>query len=158
MDRPTREEALKFATLMQAGMPSEEAIFYFFPDLTTSDEDLRKLRVEHDRWSRSRAVKDAVREVRKWDWEDLSLDDMVKQAVDKTYKEMAYFLHSRNYVSLPQAERQKADTCRTALEAKLAGSAGKTNELTMFFDDIMRGTRKLAVLPSSSIPPVGKIN
>ena len=154
MERPTREEALKFATLMHAGIPSEEAIWFFFLDLSHSPEDLAKLRVEHDRWLRSKAVKDAIREVRGWDWEHLTLDEMVKFAVDKTYREMAYFLHSRNYASLAAADRQKADTCRQALEAKLAGTAGKTTDLAQFTEAVLKGTLKIPALPA----PVVKLN
>ena len=56
---------------------------------------------------------------------------------------MAYFLYSRNYAELAGQEKQKADTCRTALEAKLAGTSGKLSAVETFWADVVSGKVKL---------------
>ena len=153
-ERPTKEEALQFATLMaRAGMPSEDAIQYFFPDAHT-DEELLMVRKEHDRWVRSKAFKAALRQANGWAWEDLPLDQQIQNAVNKNYKELAYFLYRNNYVGASNADKQTANLARQALEAKLAGTAGKTDGVSAFFDDVRSGRIKLQTLPTAALAPL----
>lgn len=143
--RPTKDEALQLALMLNAGMPSSDAIRYFF----SPDEDPQRLQFEHERWLRSEAVQKALLQVMGKAWQDMSLDERVKFAVDKHYAEMAYFLYAHNYGELVGTEKQKADTCRQALEAKLAGSAGKMNALSQWFEDVRVGRVKLpSVMPA----------
>jgi hypothetical protein len=137
---PTKEQALQLALMLQSGMPSEDAVTYFVTDATISPADIVAM---HDRWMRSDTLKSAVLELQGKPWQDLGLEERIKLAIDKHYSEMAYFLYSRNYATLGGQEKAKADTCRTALEAKLAGMAGKMDALSRFWDDIAGGKLKL---------------
>ena len=139
-----KSSATQFALMLKSGMPSTDAIQYFFDD----EQDPERLRFEHDRWIRSGLVRDAVDAVQGKKWSAMTLQEQIQFAIDKHYAELAYFLYSHNYSTLSGAERQKADTCRQALEAKLAGMAGKMTPLTAWFDDVRSGRIKLPALPS----------
>lgn len=144
-DRPSKDEALQLALMINAGMPTLEAMRYFYPE-----DDPERVKFEHDRWMRSSHVKAAVKHVQYGkNWQEMSLDERIKFAVDKHYSELAYFLYTHNYATLSGAERQKADICRAALEAKLAGTAGKMDALTSWFDDVKTGRVKL---PTVAVP------
>ena len=137
--RPSREDGLQLALMLNSGMPSLDAMRYFYPD-----DDPERIRFEHDRWLRTRVVQSAIKTVQNGkSWQDMSLDERVKFAVDKHYSELAYFLYTNNYTLLSGQDRQKADICRAALEAKLAGTAGKMDALTSWFDDVKSGRVKL---------------
>lgn len=142
--RPTKDDALSLALMLGAGMPSADAIRYFFPP----DEDPARLQFEHERWMRSDAVQRALLQVMGKAWQEMSLEERIKFAVDKHYAEMAYFLYAHNYGELVGADKQKADTCRQSLEAKLAGSAGKMNALSTWFEDVRTGKVKLQGMPA----------
>lgn len=143
---PSSEEALSFAVMLSSGVPPEEAILYFKPDQELDPYAWAKSALPG--WLSSPKVKNAILQTQGGkEWTELSLDQKIRLAVDKNYTEMAYFLYSHNYSTLVGSDKQKADTCRAALEAKLAGSAGKKDALTQFFDDITSG--KLKLTPSS---------
>jgi hypothetical protein len=82
----------------------------------------------------------------------MTLEEKIKTATDNHYAQLAYFLFSHNYSDLGTTDKAKADTARQALEAKLAGTAGKGDALSQFFSDINSGKIKLGkpVLPSVS--------
>ena len=129
---PTPEQAYQFALMLQAGMPASDAIRYFFeaPDQ----------KAMCDRWLASRELAKAVRTLqRDKGWQEMSTEERIQLAVDKNYNEMAYFLYAHNYSELAGAERAKADICRQALEARIAGTAGKLDAITRFWDDIRSG-------------------
>ena len=154
--RPLKEDALQLALMLNSGMPSLDAMRYFYPD-----DDPERVRFEHDRWLRTRSVQSAIKTVQNGkSWQDMSLDERVKFAVDKHYSELAYFLYTNNYTLLSGQDRQKADICRAALEAKLAGTAGKMDALTSWMEDIRAGRVKLPHLAVSKtdISPKGGIN
>lgn len=136
---PTQEEALSFAMMLQSGMPSQDAIRYFFDP----SDDPERVRFEHERWLRSDELQSALKQLMGRAWQEMSLDERVKFAIDKHYAEMAYFLYAHNYGELVGHDKQKADTCRQALEAKLAGSAGKMSALDMWFQDVKSGKVQL---------------
>lgn len=135
---PTKDAALQFAIILSSGMPSIEAILYFAPDLEGAE-----LKGLHDRWMRADNVRKAILTVQGKPWEKMTLEERIRFAIDKNYSEMAYFLYSHNYNDLVGNEKQKADTCRTVLEQKLAGMAGKMDSLMQFFDDIKSGKVKV---------------
>lgn len=145
MTLPTKEEAWQFALMLGSGMPSSEAIAYFFPD----EPDANILRSIHDRWVKSEAVSDATLRLQGKAWQQMSAEEKIRLALDNHYAQLAYFLYSRNYVELEGTGRQKADTARQALEAKLSGMAGKMDALTRFYDDILQNRVKLVPRPDS---------
>lgn len=134
---PSEEQAFQFAVMLSSGVPSKEAIPYFYPDVPAEDYPaILKL------WLKSAAVSAAIEKLQGKRWQEMSLDDRIKYAIEKQYAEMAYFLYSRNYAELGGADKSKADTCRTTLEAKLAGMAGKLDALSQFYQDMRDGKVK----------------
>lgn len=150
MNPPTREQADHFALMLASGMPSIEVIAYFAPPDATQSE-VENL---HARWIKSKEIGQAILRLQGKAWQDLSLEERIKLAIDRHYSEMAYFLYSRNYGTLVGAEKQKADTCRQALEAKLAGMAGKMDALSRFWEDISSGKIRLANVTVPSVIPL----
>lgn len=142
--RPSKDDALQLALMLKSGMPSSDAIRYFFEPDCPPD----RLLFEHERWMRHPHVQAALRQINGVPWQDLDLPGRIQFAIDKHYSEMAYFLYANNYAELVGADKIKADTCRQALEAKLAGQAGKMSALTMFWDDVKNNRVKLPGLPA----------
>lgn len=137
---PTKEQALQFAIMLQAGLPASEAVLYF-----TDSDDPRELNEMLGLWLRSRVVKSAITELQGKSWADMSLDERIKRALDHHYNTLAYFLHSNHYAEVGEKDKAKLDTARNALEAKMAGTAGKGDALSRFFDDINSGKLKLSI-------------
>lgn len=140
---PNREEALQFCQMLFCGMPSMDAIRYFLPTLEDGWTE-EQVRAFHDRWVKGKEIGPARKIVEGKEWSELTPEERIKRAIDKHYTEMAYFLYSTNYASIQGADKTKADTCRGALEAKLAGMAGKLDPLSKFFEDVASGRVKLA--------------
>lgn len=140
---PNKETAYQFAVMLASGAPAREAIRYFLPE--DSPEVLTGGQIDQiaSRWLADRLVIQAVTSLQGKDWTDLSTEEKMRLSLDKTYVEMAYFLYSRNYVELTGPERAKADTCRQALESKLAGTAGKLSAVEQFWADVSSGKVKL---------------
>ena len=122
---PSREEALQLATMLAAGAPAQEAIRYFLPEDATEVMSTGQVADFLARWMRSKEVERAIVSIQGKDWRDMTAGEKIQFAINKHYTEMAYYLYSRNYVDLSGQEKAKADTCRVALEAKIAGTAGK---------------------------------
>lgn len=144
---PSADEAQQFAVMLSAGMPAEEAILYFL-------EDPENAVMVAARWVKSAAVRSAVTTIQGSRWQDLSLDDAITFALDKSYREKAYYLYSRNYTALSGADLTKYNTARSTLEVKKAGLAGKTEPLAKFWDDVKSGKVKLntpAIVPSVKV-------
>lgn len=129
-----KDQAQQFALILTSGVPPLEALRYMLPDMPDGE-----LKAELQRWMRDPAVQKAILALQGKAWEGMSLEERITFAVEKHYSEVAYFLYAHNYADLVGAERQKADTCRQVLEAKLAGLAGKMDALTRFYDDLMKG-------------------
>ncbi len=145
---PTEDEAMQFAVMLTAGMPPEEAIVYFF-------EDKDNALAAQPRWLSASTVKAAIKKLQGKSWQHMTADEKIQLALDKHYTELAYFLYSRNYVNLQGQDKAKADTCRTTLEVKQAGLAGKMEPLAVFWNDVKSGKVKLNVpTPAASVPPV----
>lgn len=135
---PTDEQALQFAIMLQAGLPAEQAIVYFL-----ETDDPAEVAATLGRWQKSRAVQKATLALLGKSWQDMSLDERIKTALDQHYSALAYLLFSTNYVTVGQTDKGKLDTARVALEQKLAGTAGKGDALSRFFDDLNSGRVKL---------------
>ena len=156
MSAPTKETALQFATMLSCGAPAREAITYFLPE-EENGLSLPPAQIEAllQRWMRSKVVQDAILFTQGGDWTEMTFEAKLRFALDKTYTEMAYFLYSRNYAELSGPEKAKADTCRTTLEAKLAGTAGKLNAVEQFWSDVAGGKIKLSGPTSVGPGPEG---
>lgn len=141
---PSPEQARQFALMLSSGAPSHEAIRYFLPEDAREIISSSSIAAITDKWMRSKLVQKEIVILQGGEWEDLSIGEKLQLAIDKTYVEMAYFLYTRNYVDLDGPSKAKADTCRVALEAKLAGTAGKLNAVEQFWLDVQSGKVKLA--------------
>lgn len=117
-------------------MPSVQAMKYFIPSTGLAEVRFRAL---HDQWLASPLMAEALLKVQGKAWQDMDLDERMQFAINKHYTEMAYFLYNHNYAEASGSDKTKADTCRAALEAKLAGMAGKTDALTKFWADVSSG-------------------
>lgn len=135
MDNPTREEATQFAILLSSGVPSRVAVTYFLPEGFPEGSVLAL----HEKWMASEPLQKAILHLQGKAWQEMSVEERITLSIEKHYSEMAYFLYANNYVDMVGAAKTKADTCRSALEAKLAGLAGKTDALSRFWDDVIAG-------------------
>lgn len=146
--RPTPDQALQFAIMVTAGIPPREALTYF-TDAQGADFDLI-----FDGWCRSREYSQALLKLQGKAFQDMTLEERIQWSLNKTYTEMAYFLHSHNYSELEGALKTKADTCRQVLENKQAGMAGQLNVLSQFWADMAAG--KFAQRLNQSTPEIVK--
>jgi hypothetical protein len=133
--------------VLSSGMPPEDAMAYFLPDMDPVDR-LAVMR----RWLPSANLQHAIRALQGKSWTEMDLQERIKISIDKHYTEVAYFLYTHNYASLTGADKTKADTCRQVLEAKLAGMAGKTDALSSFWNDLVSGKVKLNGPAMASLP------
>lgn len=139
---PTKDQAWQFALMIQAGLPSSEAITYF-----TDSTDPQELGIMLRRWMSSKLVRDASATLMGKSWQEMTLEEKIKTSLDYHYAGLAYFLLSHNYSEVGDKDKAKADAARHALESKLAGTAGKTDALSQFFNDINTGKVKLGKAP-----------
>lgn len=150
------DKAHQLALIMSSGMPAAEAMGYFLPDL----DPVERAPVMR-RWLASEAFARAVNKIQGKSWQQMSLEERIRFSIDKHYTEHAYYLYTHNYAELSGNERQKADICRSVLEAKLSGMAGKMDALNSFWSDLVGGKLKLpqqlpamASMPAPT-PPFG---
>lgn len=137
--KPTDEQALQFALMLQAGLPASEAILYF-----VDTQDPAELAMILRNWTKSSVVKKALAKLSKKPWQDMSLNERIDCALEQHYNTMAYLLYSINYIEASQTDKGKLDTARVALEQKRAGTAGKESPLDRFFSDLNSGKLKLS--------------
>jgi hypothetical protein len=136
---PTDEECKQFAVMVHAGLPPTEAILYF-----RQTDDSKLLATLTRLWQRSRGVGRALAQLMGKSWQAMTLEERCKYALDQHYSQLAYLLYSQHYAEVAQGDKSKLDTARTAIEAKLAGTAGKGAPLDQFFEDLRSGRLKLA--------------
>lgn len=136
---PDKDQALQFAIMLQAGLPPSDAILYF-----TEVEDPRELALMLQKWQKSANVKRAMLHLMGKPWQDMTLQEQCQNALNFTYAGMAYFLFSNNYSEVTPSDKAKYDTARLALESFQAGTAGKGDALSAFFDDFKAGKLKLS--------------
>lgn len=152
---PSDEQAYALAVMLTSGMPSHVAFSYFLePEI-----DAIAAAQYQNLWLKSKNLQKAILKLQGKAWQEMSLEERVKYAVDKHYGEMAYYLYAHNYSELSGAEKTKADTCRAVLEAKLAGMAGKVDPLSKLYDDLLQAAKKqsapavfAAPIPASPTP------
>jgi hypothetical protein len=82
---PTEEQALQFAVMISAGLPASEAILYFI-----DSEDPAELAMILKRWTRSKVVKRAMGKLNRKPWEEMSLDERMRAALDQHYNALLY--------------------------------------------------------------------
>lgn len=136
----------QFAIILSSGCPPSTALTYFYPDLRLGD-----LKAELERWMKSAKVRRAIVKLQGKEWEKMSLQEKLEYSINKHYAELAFFLYNTNYNDLVGSERAKADMCRTVIESKLAGMAGKQDAMTRFFDDFLS---KQAIQAPKFVPGV----
>lgn len=136
--KPTAEQAQQFAIMLNAGLPASDAILYF-----TDATEPQEIAFTLNEWQKSSQVKKAMLTLMGKPWQDMSLDEQCKHALNVHYAALAYFLYSHNYSEVGPGDKTKLDTARTALEARAAGTAGKGDALSMFFEDLKSGRVKL---------------
>lgn len=139
---PSVEQAAELAMMITAGMPSVEAIRYF-----CSDPDAGLVRHVHDAWMKHENVAQAILKLQGKSWHKMSKDERLQWAKDKAYAEMAYYLYSHNYSELTGNELLKYDSCRKAIETKLAGLEGQ-NDGQRFWNELLSG--KLKASPTAT--------
>lgn len=127
---PTKEQALAFAIMLKAGLPKSDAIRFF-----VDSDDPRDLMEAINGFMRSRNLAEAQKELLKKSWQEMNIDEQVKTALDYAHSGMAYFLFSTNYSEMGQSDQAKFNAARTALEARQAGTLGKSDPLTRFLEE-----------------------
>ena len=142
---PTKQTALEFAIMLRAGMPSLEALRYFVEEEHALEPS--ELLTLHAVWMKSKLVRSALLSLQGKTWQEMTLEEQMKVALDQHYAQLAYYLYSHNIADLTTTEKMKSDTARQALEAKLAGMAGQTSALDRWFADVQAGR---VVLPGLS--------
>lgn len=135
---PDDDTALQFAIMVQAGLPAIEAIAYF-----VETENPQELGLALDCWQKSPKVRAATLKLMGKAWHLMTTDERMKLGLDLLYSQYAYLLYSRNYLEAGDKERAKMDEARKAIEAKLAGQAGRGDQLSQFFEDVRTGRVKL---------------
>lgn len=140
----TFEIARQLALMLKSGMPLQHAMVYFMPDATEGERNSVAAG-----WTRSKLLQQAVREIEGDDWQNLSLEVRIQNAIDKHYSELAYFLYTHNYTDVAGLDKTKSDTARSVLETKLAGLAGKASPLEAFWNDLRQGKAKLSAVPQT---------
>lgn len=127
-------EAEQFALILLSGAPLSDALSYFLP-VGSPPEFMESAAAD---WPNQTEVVDALKKFSGGeDWHRLSDEQRLEIAIKKHYNEMAYFLWTTNYSESTGNEKLKADTCRTAIETKLAGLAGQDSPLSRFYHDML---------------------
>lgn len=137
---PDDQQAHAFATMLLSGLTAPDAIGYFLDgdeDPVTISELIRK-------WRRSRRVQAATRALLGKAFHEMSSDEQMSTALKVHYSQLSALLFSSHYAEASAMDKAKLDSARTAIEAKVAGTAGKGDALARFFDDINTGRVKLS--------------
>ena len=120
--------------ILLSGAPVTDAVRYFLP-ATASDADRA---VATEQWPAQAEVLEAIQRYTGGEaWHQMADQDRMSVALKKHYNEMAYYLWTANYAEMTGNEKLKADTCRVALETKLAGMAGQESPLARFYHDML---------------------
>ena len=131
----TTREAGAFAAMVLTGAPIAEAVRYFW-----DEEQTEAVLIEcEETWPMQAAVLKALEQQSGGEpWHELGDETRLDLALKKHYNEMAYFLWTTNYTECDGASKLKSDTCRQAIEAKVAGMAGKESPLASFYHDLLQ--------------------
>lgn len=131
---PSDDQAFQFCVMLQAGLPSSEAIRYF-----VESDDPGELATLLRKWRHCAAVQRAQKKLQGKSWIDMSLEEKLRAGLDMAYASMAFVLYSTNYSEATSQEKAKLDTARQAIEAKLAGTAGSQDPMSRFLADLQAG-------------------
>ena len=132
--RLSARESVEFASMVLSGAPVAEVVPYFCVD-GASEEVLLQC---EECWPMQPSVLAAIEtQSGGKPWHKLGDDGRLDVSLRKHYNEMAYFLWTTNYAACDGASKLKADTCRAAIEAKVAGMAGKESPLSRFYHDLL---------------------
>jgi hypothetical protein len=109
----------------------------------TDADDPGEVQLLLRKWQRSLMVKRAIASLMTKPWEEMTLDEAMREGLENHYRQLATLLHVENYLEAEPQMKGKMDSARCALEAKLAGSAGKMDPINQFFADVRDGRVKL---------------
>jgi hypothetical protein len=123
--------------MLRSGLPAAQAILYF-----VETEDPGELMLALRKWQRSIAVRRAMASLLEKPWTEMSAEEAMRAGLEIHYRQLATLLHSENYIDADPQTKGKMDAARVAIEAKLAGQAGKMNALEQFYDDLRTGRVK----------------
>jgi hypothetical protein len=130
----TLEESEAFAQMVLSGAPVTDAVRYFWGD-GVSEAVIGDCAC---RWPEQAEVRVAIRRLSGGvSWHEMEDPNRMDAALKKHYNELAYFLWTTNYVECDGTQKVKADTCRSAIESKVAGMAGKESPLASFYHDLL---------------------
>jgi len=141
---PDEIQAKQFALLLFAGVAPSEAIQVFL-DL----EDYKQLVGALEVWRKNRMVRAALNDLRGGAWERKPTEDMIEQALEQHYRQLAFTLDNMHYFEASPQDRQKMDMARDALEKKVAGTAGTSDGLTEFMEALRRNKVKPITAPGT---------
>ena len=128
------EEAREFAVMVLSGAPIAAIVPYFWA-VGVAEEPLLACEAL---WPRQTEVVEAIQRLTGGHpWHELTDEARLDLALTKHYNELAYVLWTTNYADVTGAAKTKADTCRQAIEAKVAGMAGKESPLARFYHDLL---------------------
>mgnify|MGYP003639603882 FL=1 len=130
----TDREAAEFARILLSGAPVPEAVQYFWDG--PIEEAVHQACVET--WPTQPVVLKTIRQLTGGEvWHQQTDQSRLDVSLTKHYNELAYFLWTTNYAECDGATKLKADTCRQAIEAKVAGMAGRESPLAQFYHDLL---------------------
>ena len=128
------EEAREFAVMVLSGAPRADSA----PSFWAGGGDEETLLACETLWPRQTEVVEAMQRLTGGQpWHELTDEARLDLALTKHYNELAYVLWTTNYADVTGAAKTKADTCRQAIEAKVAGMAGKESPLARFYHDLL---------------------
>jgi hypothetical protein len=134
MRKLSSTEADQLALILLSGAPLSDAISYFIP-IGSPEEFVESAALE---WPQQPEVVEALtRYTGGEEWHRMTDEQRLETAMKKHYNEMAYFLWTTNYAEASSTNKLKADTCRVAIESKLAGMAGQESPLSRFYHDML---------------------
>jgi hypothetical protein len=133
--RLTAGEAQQFAQIVLSGAPVPEAVRYFWPEPLNPEDEAAYCAC----WPVQPEVLNALQRMTGGEpWHALTDETRLETALTKHYNELAYFLWTTNYTECAGADKVKSDTCRAAIEAKVAGMAGRESPLARFYHDLLQ--------------------
>tara|TARA_R110000824_G_scaffold140651_8_gene306815 strand:+ start:830 stop:1267 length:438 start_codon:yes stop_codon:yes gene_type:complete len=130
-----KREAIEFASMVLSGAPAAEVVRYFW-DVEMPEEVL--LACEEEWPIQAEVLESLQKQMGGQPWHHLGDDERLDVSLRKHYNEMAYFLWTTNYAECDGSSKIKADTCRQAIEAKVAGMSGKESPLASFYHDLLQ--------------------
>lgn len=147
MNGPTAEQAEALALLLWAGVSATEAIPFVAPvvDAATWPELVK-------RWPRAKPVLDARIRLQGGPWTALTDDQKRALAIQQAHRCQAWILASQHPSELTAQQANLWKDCLASLERVQAGTAGKADASTEFFEKF---TREFAQRPTRVKQPPG---